>query len=546
MKRMVALLLLGLLSGCGQEPAAGTQGPEGVESPVALEVVNAVLSRCGYGDGSGEVERLTVEDGKEFLTDYVANAYDLQDPWEDAAVIRGLGASAFELTVVRMEDESAAVRAAAALMTYTYGRQGDFAGYAPEQADMVGRASVNQKGPYAALFICPDTNLADMAFEAMLDGEPLPDSEDPASPVTDVKKLRDLLVSSQGMGGAELEKLDDGDPENLAAYAEDVYGLALELWKECAVARDEGSGFEVAVFQIPDDLASILSVNERLTDYLNGREAEFDADSDQGRLLHDALTVHAATADGTAYILLLACENWERAMAVFSEAADTTELEYTPRYPDPSTDTEHQDRCVFIPPNKDDMSLYDTSAIRAAWESGDPSGLSGEDRKIYGKAKSVLRKALKDGMSDLEKETAIYSWIVNQVDYDWSHQDRRKETPRESFTPYGGLVKRKAVCLGYATTFQLLCDLAGVECITVVGASFYSEEDHGWNMVRLDGDWYCVDATWDANYREQGSASGRPEGWDYFNVTSNVMAESNHQWDYANTPEAVTEGNGRG
>ena len=139
----------------------------------------------------------------------------------------------------------------------------------------------------------------------------------------------------------------------------------------------------------------------------------------------------------------------------------------------------------------------------------------------------------------------FYDWVVNNVDYDWTHQDHRKETPRESFTPYGGLVDRTAVCLGYATTFQLLCDLAGVECITVPGAAFESQEDHGWNMVRLDGEWYCVDATWDANVRERGGR-GRPEDWDFFNVTSDDMAASDHQWDYANTPEATAADGGRG
>ncbi len=414
MKRLAALLLsaallAGLAAGCRQDPAAGTQAPTEFEGPAALEVVNAVFPRCGYGEGSGDVEYLTGdEDGKEFLAAYLDNAYALQDPWEDAAVIRGMGASAFELAVLRMEDEGAAVRAATALMTYTFERQGDFAGYAPDQADMAANGSVNQKGPYAALFICPDTNLADRAFEAVLSGAELP-----------------------APGAPE----ESGPPEQ--------------------------------------------------SDFLG---------------------------------------------------------------PDPWRDPNHSDRCLFTQPNKDDMSLYDTSAIRAAWENDDPDRLSKEDRKIYDKAKGVLRKALRDGVSDLEKETAIYSWIVNNVNYDWTHQDRMAETPRESFTPYGGLVNRKAVCLGYATTFQLLCDLAGVECITVVGAAFQSQEDHGWNMVRLDGDWYCVDVTWDANYREQGfswKASG-PEDWRYFNVTSDEMAESNHQWDYANTPEAVTVGNGRG
>ena len=93
------------------------------------------------------------------------------------------------------------------------------------------------------------------------------------------------------------------------------------------------------------------------------------------------------------------------------------------------------------------------------------------------------------------------------------------------------------MCLGFASTFQLLMDMAGVECLTVVGAAFDSREDHAWNMVRLDGEWYCVDATWD---------TGVPEGyWSYFNVTSDYMAATDHQWDYASVPEATANDGGR-
>ncbi len=156
-----------------------------------------------------------------------------------------------------------------------------------------------------------------------------------------------------------------------------------------------------------------------------------------------------------------------------------------------------------------------------------------------------MKQVLRGGMSDYEKEAAVYDWVVNNVDYDWTHQDRMMTTPRKSFTPYGGLVDHTAVCLGYATTFQLLMDLAGVECITVPGAAFGSSEDYGWNMVRLNGQWYCVDVTWDANMREQIGIKGQ-ENWSYFNVTSDYMAGTDHQWDYASTPEATAEDRGKG
>lgn len=562
MKRLAALLLsaaltLGLLSGC-QEPAAGTQTPAEFEGPAALEVVNAVFPRCGYGDGSGDVEYLTGdEDGKEFLAAYLDNAYGLPDPWEDAAVIRGMGASAFELAVLRMEDEGAAVRAATALMTYTFERQGDFAGYAPDQADMAANGSVNQRGAYAALFICPNTALADAAFEAALSGGALPSlpGDDAPELAAEAGAILDFLIE-QCKGEVEAldspERLDSGDPDGLADYIAGAYGLTREQWEDAAILRGTGaSAFELSVLKAADE-DTAWSMMETLTRYLDEREALFAGYApDQSDLIYQATACCVSGSSFGTFVVLPVCENSQQ---VF----DTLELPLRPDYcgqvgrhqggRPPEFDPNYPDRVKFVQPNKDDMSLYDASAIRAAWEKDDPDHLSKEDRKIYDKAKSVLRKALKDGMSDLEKETAIYSWIVNNVNYDWTHQDQMAETPRESFTPYGGLVNRKAVCLGYATTFQLLCDLAGVECITVVGAAFQSQEDHGWNMVRLDGDWYCVDVTWDANYREQGfswKASG-PEDWRYFNVTSDEMAESNHQWDYANTPEAVTGGNGGG
>ena len=71
----------------------------------------------------------------------------------------------------------------------------------------------------------------------------------------------------------------------------------------------------------------------------------------------------------------------------------------------------------------------------------------------------------------------------------------------------------------------------------LVGASYSSREDHAWNMVRLNGEWYCVDSTWDEAMRDH---------WRYFNVTSERMIGTDHQWDYENVPEATAGDGGRG
>lgn len=550
-----AALLLAALPAC-RGPAGESSPPDALdEMPTALDVVNAVFPSCGF-DGSADVEYLTTEEGRGYLSAYIENAYGLEEgAWEDAAVIRATGASAFELAVLRLGDEGAAVRAASNLMGYISARQGDFTGYAPDQADMAANGSINQSGPYAALFICPDTDLADRAFGAAVHGGALPSQPGDDTPelAAEAGAILDYLMGQcrdevDALDGGE--RLDDGSPDALANYIEGAYGLARGQWEGAAIFRGTGvSAFELAVLGVEDEDAA-WSVMEMLSGYLDRREGDFAGYApDQADLLYRASAYSLTGGSFGTFVILPVCKDAQEVVETLVAALRPDYIGQEGRHEDPArpeTDPSYPDRCAFTPPNKDDMSLYDTSAIRAAWAADDPSGLSGYDKKIYDAAQKVLGRVLEDGMGDLEKETAIYSWVVNNVDYDWTHQNIMAVTPRESFTPYGGLVNRTAVCLGYAATFQLLCDLAGVECITVVGAAFQSTGDHGWNMVRLDGEWYCVDVTWDANYREQGATRGRERDWNYFNVTSDDMAASDHQWDYANTPEATAGDHGRG
>ena len=124
MKRFISLLLSGalLLALCSAcQPRAEKPDPSGspASQPAALDVVDAVFLSCGFEGRPVDVEYLTMEEGGDgFLAAYLENAYGLtEDQWEDAAVIRATGASAFELAVLRLEDENAAVRAATVLMS---------------------------------------------------------------------------------------------------------------------------------------------------------------------------------------------------------------------------------------------------------------------------------------------------------------------------------------------------------------------------------------------------------------------------------------------
>jgi hypothetical protein len=57
-------------------------------------------------------------------------------------------------------------------------------------------------------------------------------------------------------------------------------------------------------------------------------------------------------------------------------------------------------------------------------------------------------------------------------------------------------------------------------------------------MVRLDGEWYCVDVTWNDPIDAPRPPIPELHHW-FFNVTSEFLKENDHQWDETAFPEAT-------
>lgn len=577
MKRKISLLLsllllLALLPACSQPAGEPDMPAPESEEPAAAarELAEAAFAFSGRGEELN-TEFLNAGEAPDRLAVYIEAVCGLtEDRWEDAAVIRGTGASAFEILVLRLPDEAAAGDLEAVLTDYLTARQGAFTGYAPDEAEMASNGRVRREGQTVGLFICPDPSGAEDAFTAVYNGEALPEppepepesepSEEPFQPLFEIHDLlfRLLIEAACPEWGSVDKYWTTGDWK-----AGDTVASASGYW-----APDDGNewtaGGSVQIEYDEDNnptviqwgLEHMVSVSlmkseeaalnalDSLTLTLNEQEENYRQRGDEVKA---ELIANARVAASGRYAALIISDHAEEAALLFSRAVNDPDTGgFFRRYIDGAQpaatadpDPDYPDRVRFTPP-EEDMSIYDTSAILAAWEAGDPSGLSGDDREIYDAAEAILAETMQDGMTDLEKETAVYRWLVNNVDYDWSHQDVLEETARRAYGPYGGLVDRSAVCLGYAASFQLLMDMSGVECITIVGAAFNSTGDHAWNMVKLAGEWYCLDVTWDANGREQ---LGSAYAWRYFNITSDEMAK-NHQWDYANIPEATSEDRG--
>lgn len=91
-------------------------------------------------------------------------------------------------------------------------------------------------------------------------------------------------------------------------------------------------------------------------------------------------------------------------------------------------------------------------------------------------------------LSNLEKVAYVYKWIVNNTTYN--------EYSSFNQTIYSVLINRNSVCTGYAKTAQYLLEMIGVHSELVFGKFHADKSDrgrHGWNIVKIDGDWYHID-----------------------------------------------------
>lgn len=104
-------------------------------------------------------------------------------------------------------------------------------------------------------------------------------------------------------------------------------------------------------------------------------------------------------------------------------------------------------------------------------------------------------------LSTYDKVRYLYEWTIFNTYYEPGPHDQ---------TIQGVLVDGRAVCAGYARTFQYLCHRLGIPCALVNGK--LDEGDyHSWCLVTIDGTPTYVDVTWG-----DPDASAEGSGWETF------------------------------
>ncbi len=359
--------------------------------------------------------------------------------------------------------------------------------------------------------------------------------------VISANELAQLIINDKDVMPDSLQYINSVyDADAVAAYVENFYCLTPPEWSQCAIYRSDAAdnAFEVSIFKL-SSLAEPDIVLNNLEEYRLSRQGDFFGyNPKQAAIVEDSI-VCISEDGGWAGVFI--CDGADEAQDAFNARLGMSTSVSVPvinEKPKQNTETGNLPSywLPYIDPEIDDMSLWDNSAVVEAIKSGNDEGLDRQGQKLFKKVNKVIDKYISDDMSILEKEKAIYKWLCDNCEYDQRHYELINSAPRESYEPYGAIVEGKAVCLGFATAFQLFMDVLDIECITVVGAAFSSMEDHAWNMVRIDDEWYCVDATWD-----EGAY-----GFGYFNKSSEYFALTDHQWDYEACPIAQPDETGAG
>ncbi|MDD2619949.1 MAG: transglutaminase domain-containing protein [Syntrophomonadaceae bacterium] len=151
-----------------------------------------------------------------------------------------------------------------------------------------------------------------------------------------------------------------------------------------------------------------------------------------------------------------------------------------------------------------------------------------EINELDNRVADIINKTIKPGMTQFEKELALHDYIIDHCAYDYKNY-QNNTVSSASFNQYGVLVLGKAVCQGYADAMFRLCREAGLECHVVSGEAKQDNSwiSHAWNIVKIDGQFYQLDVTWDDPIMADGTQT---LSYYYFNLTDAELT-GNHRWE---------------
>jgi hypothetical protein len=114
--------------------------------------------------------------------------------------------------------------------------------------------------------------------------------------------------------------------------------------------------------------------------------------------------------------------------------------------------------------------------------------------RIYKEFLDMATAGIED-MSERELALHLLKVVKKQLSYSHSEEEAANAGEHVNTDMVLTILAGGGVCTNYSSMYQLLCRTVGLECEIEEGTSAEGG-GHTWNLVRADGTWYHVDATW--------------------------------------------------
>ena len=155
--------------------------------------------------------------------------------------------------------------------------------------------------------------------------------------------------------------------------------------------------------------------------------------------------------------------------------------------------------------------VYDTLVLQYTMETAQRKAATQQLESVV----ADILKDCPDTDDDYEIEHYLHDRVLTICSYDDQAAASSSQQYADAYSVYGALVKGKAVCEGYAKAMQLLLNRSDIPTTVVLGQSAEDGIAHMWNLVKINGLYYYLDATW--NDHEQ-----QPQ-YAYFNITTEQL-----------------------
>ena len=116
------------------------------------------------------------------------------------------------------------------------------------------------------------------------------------------------------------------------------------------------------------------------------------------------------------------------------------------------------------------------------------------------KIDEIIKNKITDDMNAVNKIRIIHDYIVNNTKYDQNRSDKNI-FEYKSNNAYGVLIEGYGICSGYTDSMMLFLEKLNIKSYKV------SSENHVWNKVFINNNWYNLDLTWDDPVNSDGSDS---------------------------------------